>query len=90
MFVTARFRPLCGHALLLDDQPEQTEGGVIVSRRVGCHHLDFLVVDVNGPAGFGVGDRVVLSDPNIGKRVMVDGTVYRMVSVGDVLALCLM
>lgn len=73
-----------GFALLYDDQPEYEEGGVAVRKGDGCDHLDFVAVSVGGPADFGPGDRVVLSGPDVGRRVMMDMVVYRLVKVGDV------
>jgi co-chaperonin GroES (HSP10) len=81
-------RPIKRFVLLYDDQPEYSEGGIVVRKELGCDHMDFIVVAVGETedADFGPGDRVVVSDPNVGRRVMLDGTVFRLVRVTDVLA----
>lgn len=86
----ARLRPIRRHVLLLDDQGMQVENGVTVLRKWGTPYLDHLVVQTgtDEDLDFGPGDRVVLSDPNAGRRVMLDGTVYRLVRVKDVIAKC--
>ena len=68
-------RPIKRFVLLLDDQPEQTVGGVIVRRELGNAYLDYLVVAVgtNEDVPYGPGDRVVLSDPNAGRKVSCTG-----------------
>ena len=82
-------RPIGDRLLLADDQLENREGGVIVRRRVGCPHLDFVVVAAGrGARLVGTGDRVVLKDPNAGRRFMLDGVVYRQVRESDCVALC--
>lgn len=80
-------RPIKRFVLLLDDQPEYNDGGIIVRKSEGCYHMDFTVINIgtNEVADFGVGDRVIVSDPNIGRRVMVDGTVCRLVRVSDII-----
>jgi co-chaperonin GroES (HSP10) len=84
----ATVRPIRRFVLLLDDQPEMVEGGVIVQRRAGVTHHDFPVVRVgeHEDCDFGQGDVVVVSDPNAGRRVMIDGVVYRLVRTSDVIA----
>lgn len=84
----ACLRPIRKHVLLLDDQEVQVENGVMVLRRRGSPYLDYLVVRVGERENvdFGAGDRVVLSDPNAGRRVRIDGTVYRLVRTDDVVA----
>lgn len=84
----ACLRPIRKHVLLLDDQEVQVENGVMVLRRRGSPYLDHLVVRVGERENvdFGAGDRVVLSDPNAGRRVRIDGTVYRLVRTDDVVA----
>lgn len=81
-------RPIKRFVLLVDDQPEYTENGVIIRKTIGCDHMDFCVVAIGEreDADFGVGDRVVVHDPNIGRRVMIDGVVYRLVRVSDIIA----
>ncbi len=84
-----KLRPIGDRLLLADDQMERVEGGVIVRRRVGCPHMDFVVVAAGrGAKRIGVGDRVVLKDPNAGRRFMLDGVVYRQVRERDAIALC--
>lgn len=87
--MTKFLRPLRRFVLLYDDQPVQSEGGVVAVRsRIEAAHLDYLVVAVGSRenADFGPGDRVVLSAPALGRRVVLDGTVYRLVRVSDVVA----
>lgn len=81
-------RPIKRFVLLLDDQPEYVDGGVVVRKDFGCNHMDFIVVAVGEreDADFGTGDRVVVRDPNVGRRVMLDETVYRLVRVSDIIA----
>ncbi len=81
-------RPIRRHVLLLDDQPENVEDGIVVRRKFGVYHHDFPVVAVGTEetADFGVGDVVLVADPNAGRRVMLDGVVYRIVRVADVVA----
>ena len=83
----ATFRPIRRFVLLLDDQPERDEGGVIV-RSSGYDHMDFVVVAVGEreTVDFGVGDRVVLADRYAGRRVMLDGVLYRLVRTTDIVA----
>lgn len=82
-------RPTRGSVLLLDDQPGCVDvGGVLVDPVLGTDCLDFYVVAVNAGdgCGFGVGDRVVLADPNAGRKVRLDGVVHRIVKADDIIA----
>ncbi|MCF0231620.1 MAG: hypothetical protein HUJ63_05000 [Enterococcus sp.] len=82
-------RPIRRFALLLDDQPSRSEGGVeIRDKGFECRHLDYVVVRVGTEesADFGQGDRVVLAHRGCGRRVTIDGTVYRLVRIDDVIA----
>ena len=80
-------RPIRRFVLLVDDQPEYVDGGIVVRKDFGCDHMDFVVaVGETETVDFGVGDRVVVRDPNVGRRVMLDGTVYRLVRVSDIIA----
>ena len=83
----ATFRPIRRFVLLLDDQPERDEGGVIV-RSSGYDHMDFVVVAVGDreTVDFGVGDRVVLADRYAGRRVTLNGVLYRLVRAADIVA----
>jgi len=80
-------RPIRRFVLLLDDQDETVENGVLVREDVRCRHMDFTVVRVGDreKAGFGQGDRVVVSHPDVGRRVRLDGVYYRLVRVSDVI-----
>lgn len=79
-------RPLEGTVLLYDDQPLQERNGVLETMGANeARYMDYTVVAGRGE-GFGPGDRVVVSAPAVGKRVVVDGTVYRLVKADDVLA----
>lgn len=82
-------RPVAPEIMLLDDQPESTEGGVAVVDRLDlCRHLDYLVVRAEGEdLGFGAGDVVILSRPDAGRRIVLDGTTYRLVHQEDVIAI---
>lgn len=75
--------------LLLDDQPSRSEGGIEV-RDAGfeCRHLDYVVVRVGERerVDFGQGDRVVLEHRGCGRRVKLDGVVYRLVRTNDIIA----
>lgn len=81
-------RPIRRFVMLLDEQPEVVEGGVIVRRERGVGRHDFPVVRVGEleDVDFGQGDIAVLEDPNAGRRVMLDGIVYRLVRVRDIIA----
>lgn len=82
-------RPIRRFVLLLDDRPEETVDGVIVKKELGCDHHDFIVArvgDLEAVEDFGPGDRVIVKDPNCGRRVMVDGVLYRLVRVSDIIA----
>lgn len=85
---TVHIRPVEPEIMLLDDQPIRREGGVVVEDRLDtCSHLDYMVVRVNGnDLGFGQGDTVVLSKPDAGRRIVLDGTVYRLVRPEDIVA----
>ena len=84
-------RPIRGFALLVDDPPETVENGVVVRLpESGWRtHMDYAVASVDpedSEGSFGAGDRVVIRHPNAGRMVAIDGTPYRLVPVGDVLA----
>lgn len=87
----ARFelRPIKRFVVLLDDQDRVTkDGGVYVDSGIWPVNMDFLVVAVGAEehVDFGVGDRVVVSCPTVGRKVRLDGVVYRVVRVSDILA----
>jgi len=81
-------RPIRGFVLLVDDQPEQVEGGVVV--RLGSAswrtHLDYTVASVHedDAPGYGAGDRIVLKDASAGRSLFLDGVAYRLVRASDV------
>lgn len=81
-------RPIKRFVLLYDDQPGQVEGGVVVERRLDSPYMDYAVVAVGEreDVDFGPGDRVVVGHPYAGRRVMLDGVVYRLVRASDVIA----
>lgn len=83
-----RLRPLKRFVLLLDDQPEFSDKGIIVKKTFGNYHMDYLVVAVgeNETVDFGAGDRVILASPNAGRRVYVDGILHRLVKISDIIA----
>lgn len=73
-------RPIRRHILLSDPACGPLEPEL---------HLDFHVVAIGflePNPGFGVGDRILLGDPNAGRKVKLDGCVYRVVRVTDILA----
>lgn len=75
--------PLKGYVLLVDDPDEVSDGGVVHANLPGRGvNLDFYAA-TPGP-GFGAGDVVVISDPNAGRRIKVDGIPYRVVSEDEV------
>ena len=81
-------RPIQRFVLLLDEQPEVVEKGVVVRRERGVGRHDFVVVRVGEKENvdFGQGDVAVLADPNVGRRLMLDGVVYRLVRTSDIIA----
>lgn len=84
-------RPVKGFALLVDDPVETVENGVLVRLpESGWRtHMDYVVasVDAEDSRGeYGAGDRVVIRHPNAGRAVSFDGEPYRLVPVGDILA----
>ena len=84
-------RPIKRFVLLLDDQPERMENGVWVHAGIGrSRHMDFTVVRVGERENveIGQGDRVVLADPDAGRRVKLDGIQYRLVRADDIVAVC--
>lgn len=76
-------RPIRGHAILVDRQFEPV-GGIEVPETFWPDRLDFTVAAVGPDAGFGVGDTVVLADPNAGRKVRIDGVPYRIVRESDI------
>lgn len=81
-------RPLRRHVLVLDDPDTVDSNGILLSRGFRGVHLDFTVVKVgiDEDAGFGQGDRVMLSDPCAGRPLKLDGTPYRLVRISDIIA----
>lgn len=83
-------RPIRRFVLLVDDQQGWIdEGGVLIDARLGTDNLDYYVAAVGTEErdlGFGVGDRVVLADPNAGRKVRLDGAAYRLVRTSDIIA----
>lgn len=84
-----QLRPIRRHVLLLDDERETVNGGVVV-RRGECSfgmNLDYTVLRVGTEekCGFGQGDRVVLCDPDAGRKLKLDGIPMRLVRVQDVI-----
>ena len=84
-----KIRPIRRFVLVLDDPPDRVECGVVVLRGIGRRaNLDYVVVRVGEDENvdFGQGDRVVLSDPDAGRPVKLDGICYRLVRVDDIVA----
>ena len=84
---TRFIRPIKRFVRLLDDQEMVKDGAIEYRKTVGCDHLDFHVVRVGTSerCEFGQGDRVLVSHPNVGRRVRLDGVVYRLVRVVDII-----
>lgn len=84
---TKFIRPIKRFVLLLDDQEFVKDGPVEYRKTVGCDHLDFHVVRVGTgeSCDFGQGDKVLVRHPNVGRRLRLDGVVYRMVRVSDII-----
>lgn len=85
---TVHVRPVEPEIMLLDDQPSRNENGVVVEDRLDlCTHLDYMVVRTDRrDLGFGQGDTVILMKPDAGRRIVLDGAVYRLVKPGDIVA----
>ena len=80
--------PIKGFVLLVDGSNERVDGGVVVARGTAASYMDYVVAKTgkDDGLGFGQGDRVILSDPFAGRRVMLDGAPYRIVRVEDIIA----
>lgn len=85
---TVHVRPVEPEIMLLDDQPVRNENGVVIEDRLDmCAHLDYMVVRTDrSDLGFGQGDTVILARPDAGRRIVLDGTTYRLVKPGDIVA----
>lgn len=81
-------RPIRRFVLLLDDPEETVVGGVVVKTGIWRTNMDYFVVRVgtDEKADFGQGDRVVLSSPNAGRKLRLDGINYRLVRTSDIIA----
>jgi len=80
-------RPIERFVLLADEPEETVENGVVVRRGLWSPYLDFYVAAVGEreECDFGAGDRVVLADPNAGRKLRIDGAPYRLVRVSDII-----
>lgn len=81
-------RPIRRFVLLLDDTDETVQDGVIVRRGISFgSNLDYTVLRVGTEekCGFGQGDRVILCDPDAGRKLKLDGIPMRLVRVQDVI-----
>lgn len=80
-------RPIRRHVLLLDDSDETLAGGVIIRTTMHRTNMDYMVLRVGTDemCDFGQGDRVVLVDPNCGRRLKIDGVPMRLVRVNEVI-----
>lgn len=80
-------RPIKRFVLLLDDQDETVQDGIIVNRGPWAVNMDYYVVRVGTDENvdFGQGDRVVLEHPDRGRRLKLDGVPYRLVRVSDII-----
>ena len=76
--------PIKGYVLLVDDPDEVSDGGVVHESLPGRGvNMDFYAA-TPGP-GFGAGDLVLVSDPNAGRRIKVDGIPYRVVREDEII-----
>lgn len=84
----ARVRPIKRFVLLFDDPEWSVDSGVSVHTSLTSRYLDYYVAGVGTDehVEFGSGDRVVLSDPNAGRKVRLDGVACRVVRVSDIIA----
>lgn len=78
--------PLSKEVMILDDPEYTMENGVVVRTPIWRSNLDYWVVR-GGGEGFGIGDRVVLDDPMVGRKVKLDGINYRLVPVESVIGI---
>ena len=80
-------RPIKRHVLLLDDPDETIANGVVVRTSMHRTNMDYMVLRVGAEerCDFGQGDRVVLADPNAGRRLKIDGVPLRLVRVNEVI-----
>lgn len=85
--MSMEIRPIRKHVLLLDDPDETVVDGVVVKTGMWRTNMDYLVIGVGTEekAGFGQGDRVVLGDPNAGRRLKLDGIPMRLVRMAEVI-----
>lgn len=81
-------RPIRRFVLLLDDPDETVVCGVVVKTGIWRTNMDYYVVRVGTEekVDFGQGDRVILSSPNVGRKVRLCGCPFRLVRVEDVIA----
>lgn len=81
-------RPIRRFVLLLDDPEETVVNGVVVKTGIWRTNMDYFVVRVgtDEDVDFGSGDRVILSSPDVGRKIRLDGVPYRLVRTTDVLA----
>ena len=80
-------RPIKRHVLLLDDPDETNANGVVVRTSMHRTNMDYVVLRVGAEerCDFGQGDRVVLADPNAGRRLKIDGVPMRLARVNEVI-----
>lgn len=81
-------RPIRRFVLLVDEPKEIVKGGII-DISTGTDRLDYFVAAVGTEErdpGFGPGDRVLIDDPNIGRKVTIDGVPYRVVRTTNIIA----
>lgn len=81
-------RPIRRFVLLLDDPEETVVNGVVVKTGIWRTNMDYFVVRVGTyeDVDFGSGDRVILSSPDTGRKIRLDGVPYRLVRTTDVIA----
>lgn len=81
-------RPIRRFVLVLDDPDETVVNGVVTRRGIWGTYMDYFVVRVGTEekCDFGQGDRVLLSSPDVGRRVRIDGVKYRLVRTSDIIA----
>lgn len=78
-------KPVAGHVLLLDNPTVSMTGGVAVKKGIWSPFLDYVVLSA-GSADYGTGDRVVVKNTEVGRKVSLDGVVCRVAPEEDVIA----
>lgn len=78
-------QPLSHEIIILDDPDYTVENGIVVPTPVRRNNLDFWIVRGQGD-GYGTGDKIVLDDPLVGRKIKIDNVGYRVVPKDHVVA----